>query len=52
MLDSIERGQGARAEAIAREHARLGWRNLDIALTKGPHHVPGASLIRTAVAEA
>jgi len=52
MLDSIELRQGARAEATAREHARLGWRNLDIALTEGPHHVPGASLIQAAVAEA
>jgi len=52
LLDSIERREGARAEAIMREHARLAWRNLDIALTEGPHHVPGASLIQPAAAEA
>jgi GntR family transcriptional regulator, vanillate catabolism transcriptional regulator len=51
LLDSIERGEGARAEAIMREHARLAWRNLDIALTEAPHHVPGASLINTVVTD-
>jgi GntR family transcriptional regulator of vanillate catabolism len=47
LLEAIERRQGARAESIAREHARLSSRNLELAL----HHqhvldeIPGASLI-------
>lgn len=51
ILDAIERGEGARAEAIAREHARLARRNLDVALANSHLlvHVPGATLIRAAV---
>jgi GntR family transcriptional regulator of vanillate catabolism len=48
MLDAIERGEGARAEAIAREHARLARINLDAAL-RSEHaltKLPGGSLIR------
>jgi len=47
LLRAIEAREGARAESIAREHARLASRNLDIVL----HHrdvldtVPGASLL-------
>jgi GntR family transcriptional regulator, vanillate catabolism transcriptional regulator len=47
LIESIERRQGSRAESIAREHARIAVRNLEIVT----HHremldnVPGASLI-------
>ncbi|HTX31546.1 MAG TPA: GntR family transcriptional regulator [Solirubrobacteraceae bacterium] len=47
LIESIERRQGARAESIAREHARIAVRNLEIV----SHHreildgIPGASLI-------
>jgi GntR family transcriptional regulator of vanillate catabolism len=44
---AIERGEGARADAIAREHSRLASRNLDIVLHHPDvlEHVPGASLL-------
>jgi GntR family transcriptional regulator, vanillate catabolism transcriptional regulator len=47
MLESIELGEGARAEAIAREHARLARRNLDLALSseRALRRVPGGGLI-------
>jgi GntR family transcriptional regulator, vanillate catabolism transcriptional regulator len=47
ILESIELGEGARAEAIAREHARLARRNLDIALAseRALRRVPGGGLI-------
>jgi GntR family transcriptional regulator of vanillate catabolism len=48
MLDAIERGEGARAEAIAREHARLARVNLEQAL-RSEHaltKLPGGTLIR------
>jgi GntR family transcriptional regulator of vanillate catabolism len=50
VLDAIERREGARAEALMREHARLARRNLERALTHGPSLalVPGAALIRRA----
>ena len=47
MLEAIELGEGFRAEALAREHARLARRNLDVAL-RSEHaleRLPGASLI-------
>jgi GntR family transcriptional regulator of vanillate catabolism len=48
MLDAIKRAEGARAEGIAREHARLARINLDAALRS--EHVlaklPGGTLIR------
>jgi GntR family transcriptional regulator, vanillate catabolism transcriptional regulator len=50
MLDAIERGEGACAEAIAREHARLARINLDAAL-RSEHaltKLPGGTLIRLA----
>ncbi len=34
VLDAIERGEGARAEAIMREHSRLAQRNLRQALVR------------------
>ena len=48
ILEAIENRQGARAESLAREHARLSRRNLEFALTDHSilRHVPGASLIR------
>jgi GntR family transcriptional regulator of vanillate catabolism len=47
MLEAIEEGEGSRAEAVAREHARLARRNLDIALTseRALEQLPGAALI-------
>lgn len=47
LIEAIERRQGARAESIAREHARIAVRNLEIVI----HHremlaaFPGSSLI-------
>jgi GntR family transcriptional regulator of vanillate catabolism len=47
VIQAIERGEGARAESLAREHAQLALTNLEIAL----HHrdllerLPGASLL-------
>lgn len=49
VVEAIENREGARAEAIMQEHARLAARNLKSALTyeKAMQRVPGASLIRT-----
>lgn len=49
VLDAIERREGARAEAIMREHSRLAQRNLREAV-RGPHldRMPGVRLIRQA----
>ncbi|WP_106475755.1 GntR family transcriptional regulator [Phytohalomonas tamaricis] len=48
LVEAIAAGQGARAEQIAREHAQIARRNLDVAL--GDHamleRVSGAPLIR------
>jgi GntR family transcriptional regulator, vanillate catabolism transcriptional regulator len=48
LLESIERREGARAEALGREHARLARRNLDIVLGHPEvlDRMPGASLIQ------
>ncbi|WP_247886835.1 GntR family transcriptional regulator [Azospirillum sp. SYSU D00513] len=48
ILEAIERGEGARAESLAREHSRIAQRNLQVALASQDHldRVPGASLIR------
>ncbi len=47
VLAAIERREGARAEAIMREHARIAHRNLERALANQDMHlVPGAALIR------
>jgi GntR family transcriptional regulator, vanillate catabolism transcriptional regulator len=48
ILDAIENGEGARAEALGREHARLARRNLDVALQNRDvlDHLPGGTLIR------
>ena len=47
VLDAIENREGARAEAIMREHSRLAQRNLREAV-RNPRHdqVPGVRLIR------
>lgn len=48
LLDAIERREGARAEALAREHARIARRNLDHLAGAGPgvaSRVPGLSLV-------
>ncbi len=48
ILDAISKHEGARAEALAREHARLARRNLDAALRNRAMlgAVPGAALLR------
>jgi GntR family transcriptional regulator of vanillate catabolism len=49
VVRAIESREGARAEAIMREHARLAMRNLEFALRnqRTRHMVPGSALIRT-----
>ena len=46
LIDAIERREGARAEALAREHARLALANLEIVLRHRDvlARMPGASL--------
>jgi GntR family transcriptional regulator, vanillate catabolism transcriptional regulator len=48
ILEAIENGEGARAEALGREHARVAQRNLDVALRNRDlrHQLPGAKLIQ------
>jgi len=47
VVDAIQNREGARAEAIMREHARLAHRNLQLALrSAAAGKVPGAALIR------
>jgi GntR family transcriptional regulator of vanillate catabolism len=50
VIDAIENREGARAEAIMREHARLAARNLRLALRNKTHIdlLPGLALIKTA----
>lgn len=50
VIDAIENREGARAEAIMREHARLAARNLRLALRDRDHFelLPAAALIKTA----
>jgi GntR family transcriptional regulator, vanillate catabolism transcriptional regulator len=47
LIEAIERRQSARAEAVAREHARLSLTNLEIVVEHGDvlERLPGASLI-------
>ncbi len=49
VLDAIENHEGARAEAIMREHARLAARNLRLAIKNKTHFdlLPGLALIKT-----
>jgi GntR family transcriptional regulator of vanillate catabolism len=47
VLQAIERREGARAEAIMREHSRLAQRNLSDAMrSTQPKPLPGVNLIR------
>jgi GntR family transcriptional regulator of vanillate catabolism len=50
VLDAIERREGARAEALMREHARIARRNMDQALAGVTNWqlVPGGALLRRA----
>jgi GntR family transcriptional regulator, vanillate catabolism transcriptional regulator len=47
VIQAIERGEGARAESLAREHAQLALTNLEIALRHRDllERLPGASLL-------
>jgi len=47
ILEAVEHRQGTRAEALAREHAQLSRRNLELALSdeRIRNYVPGAALI-------
>ncbi|HWK68184.1 MAG TPA: GntR family transcriptional regulator [Rhizobiaceae bacterium] len=49
VVEAIANREGARAQSIMQEHARLAGRNLRVALRheKALEHVPGGSLIRT-----
>jgi GntR family transcriptional regulator of vanillate catabolism len=48
IVEAIERREGARAEALAREHALIAWKNLERAFSNKALFVriPGASLVR------
>ncbi|ODS59218.1 MAG: hypothetical protein ABS36_01830 [Acidobacteria bacterium SCN 69-37] len=48
IVEAIERREGARAEALAREHALIAWKNLQRALTNKAlfARMPGAALVR------
>ncbi len=47
LIEAIERGEGARAESLAREHAQLALTNLEIVLRHREllERLPGASLL-------
>jgi len=47
MIEAIERREGARAESLAREHARLALTNLEIVMRHREvlERMPGAALI-------
>jgi GntR family transcriptional regulator, vanillate catabolism transcriptional regulator len=49
VVDAVENREGARAEAIMREHARLAVRNLRLTLRNHTHLdlLPGLALVRT-----
>ena len=51
LLDAVRAGHGARAEEVAREHARLAKLNLDLVLESHAalERLPGAPLLRRAV---
>lgn len=51
LVDAVRAGHGARAEEIAREHARLAKLNLDLVLASHAalERLPGAPLLRRAV---
>jgi GntR family transcriptional regulator of vanillate catabolism len=52
IVEAIERREGARAEALTREHALIAWKNLRRALNNKALFVriPGASLVRVSFA--
>ncbi len=54
IVEAIEQREGTRAEAIAREHARLARRSLDRSLENRESfsHMPGATLVTRPVATA
>ena len=45
IIDAIARREGARAESLAREHARIALANLESALAAKGESLPGLSLI-------
>lgn len=48
VLDAIERREGARAEALMREHSRIAQNNMQLALQQpGTFALPGVQLIRS-----
>ena len=48
VLDAIERREGARAEALMREHSRIAQNNMQVALRQpGTFALPGVQLIRS-----
>ena len=51
IVDAIANREGTRAEALAREHARIARRNLNSVLTDRDlfNRIPGASLVRLPV---
>ena len=51
LLDAVRAGHGARAEEVAREHARLALLNLELVLEseRALERLPGALLLRRAV---
>ncbi len=53
ILEAIANRQGARAESLAREHALLSRRNLEMVFEDQSllSHIPGASLLRMSAAE-
>ena len=53
VIDAIENREGARAEAVMREHARLAVRNLRLALRNRTHLelLPALALVRSPVAD-
>jgi GntR family transcriptional regulator of vanillate catabolism len=53
VLDAIENREGARAEAVMREHSRLAARNLRLVLRNRGHLelLPALALLKSATAE-
>lgn len=47
IVEAIENHEGARAEALAREHSKISWRNLELALrtNESSYYHPGLSLV-------
>ena len=48
IVEAIEQRQGARAEAIAREHARVTWKNIELVMSDSNawQKIPGANLVK------